>query len=398
MMDVLDAPVPFLVGLLVGSNACPQPQGVVVCDLDQDIVHLGTEDDCRPPKPRFPPQLPRNLVSILKKELEDIADPLYLIPPSGAKGRITSDVHGLLNNDVREPYAHMFQVRSLSLTNTHRQYVLTKANYVQRDLLPLKQDDFVLFPEEEQTLYKSINPKKSSGSNSATKSHSGGNFMIKAIRRQGRAIQAHTDRALSFTAAGAARYDEEMEKKKDSIASAFYDVDQDLADSIRFSFLRFFSTLFRRYKEFTISDSSFRHEDFVNSMEEEMTYENRLFVLSVVKTQMFERFMVESSTRRRLFDELILVQENHESMISLPGMKKKHDTPFLDEKQQKAVKKIIIPAAPCSAGVPRDTVFEYDDGFPLLKEEEMVANKTLDPVSALCYVGNLMFCGVGVDW
>jgi hypothetical protein len=109
---------------------------------------------------------------------------------------------------------------------------------------------------------------------------------------------------------------------------------------------------------------------------------------------MFERFLVESSTRRRLFDEHILLHRNNQSSI----LGKKHDTPFLNSNCQ-TVRKIIVPAAPCTVGVPRGATYEYDNHhFSALKKEELIANKTLDPVSALCYLGDLMFCGAGTDW
>ena len=391
MMGVLEAPVPFLVGLLVGSNSCPQPPGVVVCDLDQDIVHLGASDQG---ESRTLPKLPEDLVSKLKSELDDVADPLYLVPPCGTKGRITAAEHGLLENELREPYAQMFQMRNVSLSNTHRQNILFRTNFVPSRFSSLNEDDFLIGPDEEQTLYKSINPQKSK-----KPAPSSGNAVLKALRRQGRAIQAHADRAISHTSTGAAIYDDTMAKKKDKIINSFYDIDEKLAESVRFSFLRFFSSLFRKYKEFKQKSvgrglTNFRHVDFVNSMEDEMSYESRLYVLEVVQTQMFERFLVESSTRRKLFDEYILVHENQEAGI----MAKKHETPFLQQKSQ--VQKIVVPASPCVAGIPKNTVYEYDHFPNALNEKELVANKTLDPVSALCYLGDLVNRGSGdkEDW
>ncbi|KAG7341614.1 DENN AEX-3 domain containing protein [Nitzschia inconspicua] len=392
MIGVLEAPVPFLIGLLVGSNACPQPPGVVVCDLDQDIVHLGATDDGFPSEPRKLPQLPTVLVATLKSELDDVADPLYLIPPSGMKGRITAATHGLLENAMREPYAQMFQMRNVSLSNTHRQHILYTANFVRGDKQLLKESDFLRGPDEEQTLYKSMESKKTK-----TPGGAGGNFMFSAIRRQGRALQAHTDRVISYTSSGAAYYDDKMSKQKDIIAASFYELDEKLAESVRYSFLRFFASLFGRYKKYTPKKrnnggSGFQHADFVNSLEEEMSYGNRLFVLEVVQTQMFERFLTESHTRRRLFDEYILLQQNNESSV----LAKKHETPFLKQKNQ--IQKIVVPAAPCTAGIPKNTLYEYDS-FPFsLNEEEMVANRNLDPVSALCYLGDLTIGGPEKKW
>lgn len=368
MIDILEAPVPFLVGF--AGRTCPQPAGVVVCDLDQDIVHLGTDEYNQS---RILPQLPKPLITSLKLELEEAADILYLIPPCGIKGRITSAVHGLLENYMRESYAHMIEMREMSLANTHRHFILAQAS-----LLPhskaLRSDDFILVGQEEtkyQSQDKSVKPRN--------RRESGNIF--KALKRQSRAMQGQ----FSLSAAAVRRYDEQMENEKGSIATGFYEVDENLADAVRYSFLRFFSSLLMRYKDFS-KNGAFRHEAFVQSLTE-ISHGNRLYVESIVKTQMFERFLVESSTRRRLFDEHVLVQRN-ENMLA-----KKKDTPFLDK--QVAVKKTIIPAPPCAAGVRRGKVFEYEK-FPKLDDAEFVAHKNLDPISALCYLGGDVICGF--DW
>lgn len=378
MMDVLDAPVPFFVGC-VGST-CPQPPGVVICDLDQDIVHLGMDDHNQP---RSLPQLPKQLVAKLKLDLEDIAHSLYLVPPCGIQGRVTSAVYGLLENAKREPYAHMVELRNPCLTNIHRHYILSHASQLPDDLPPLTDRDFVMSGEE-RTKYKTLD---SSSNANATKHRKDGGSFFKALRRQGRAIQMRTDRAIASTPAGAGRLDDEMEKKRKAIAAELYTMDDDLAHSVRRSFLRFFSVLLVRYKEFT-RHGMFRTDAFINSLTE-LSYGNRLYVESMVNTQMFERFLMESSTRRRLFDEHVLLQLNGNALI------KNKSTPFWDE--QEAVRKIIIPAAPCFVGVRRGRKFKYDKGFPKLDTEEMISNKNLDPVSALCYLGADVFCGAA-EW
>jgi hypothetical protein len=365
MVDILDAPVPFLVGF--AGKTCPHPAGVVVCDLDQDIVHLGTDDYNQS---RILPQLPKPLIKKLKLELEEVANPLFLIPPCGIKGRITSTVHGLLENYMRESYAHMVEMREFSMANTHRHFILSHACLLPY-AKPLTSGDFILAGNEE-TKYQSLDK-----TTKPTNRRESGNI-FKTLKRQSRAIQGE----VSLSAAAARRYDERMEKDKFSIASGLYDVDEDLASSVRFSFLRFFSTLLMRYKEFNKNDS-FRHEAFVQSLTE-LSHGNRLYVESILKTQMFERFLVESSTRRRLFDEHVMVQQN-ENVLA-----KKQQTPFLDE--QGALKKTIIPAALCTAGAIRGKVFEYEK-FPKLDSDEFVAHKTLDPLSALCYLGSDVICG-----
>ena len=65
MTDILDAPVPFLVGLhsqyLTETEPSNRPRGVVFVDLDNDVVHLGILDDT--PHRRTPPRLPEREVS-----------------------------------------------------------------------------------------------------------------------------------------------------------------------------------------------------------------------------------------------------------------------------------------------------------------------------------------------
>ncbi len=372
MLDILEAPVPFLVGFV--GRTCPQPAGVVICDLDQDIVHLGTDDYSQS---RILPQLPKPLITNLKSELDEVADPLYLIPPCGIKGRITSAIHGLLENYMREPYANQVEMRELSLANTHRHFILSRANVLSHSK-PLIAADFLLF-QEEKTKYQSLDTKTKPRNRREV-----GNI-FNALKRQSRAMKANKGRTCVLSEAAAKRYDETMEKNKRNIAYTLYDVDESLSNSVRYTFLRFFSTLLMRYKDF-IKNGTFRHEDFVQSLTE-ISHGNRLYVESIVKTQMFERFLVESSTRRRLFDEHVLVQLN-ESMMT-----KKQDTPFLDE--QGAVKKIIEPASPCAVGIRKGKVFQYEM-FPKLDAEQFVANRNLDPISALCYLGSDLICGL--EW
>eukprot|EP00934_Nitzschia_sp_Nitz4_P009226 Nitzschia sp. Nitz4//scaffold14_size191712//75431//77554//NITZ4_001717-RA/size191712-processed-gene-0.309-mRNA-1//-1//CDS//3329536909//9216//frame0 len=364
MMDLLDAPVPFLVGY-VGSSS-PQPEGVVVCDLDQDIVHLGTDDSNQP---RFLPQLPKKLIQTLKTELEDIAHSLYLVPPCGMQGRVTSAVYGLLENVKREPYAHMVQLRNANIANTARQYILSHANHLSNSVAPLAESDFILYGDE-RTKYTSGDTAK----RVSNQDGEGAGF-FKALRRQGRALQAQTDLALSH----AGMKQSTMEKNKDTIANEMFTVDDEFARSVRRCFLQFVANFLGRYKEFA-RNGVLRTNSFVDS-HSEMSFGNRLYLKSVVETQMFERFLTESSTRRRLFDEHVLLTMGEEGV----------ETPFLNEKAN--VSKVIIPAAPCSSGVRRGQAFLYKGGFPYLDHEEMVANKTLDPVSALCYLGSDVFCG-----
>ena len=114
IVDILDAPVPFLVGLhsryLAEVKPKDRPKGVVFVDLDRDVVHLGyceSEDGGRSFTKRLPPALPEKSAIKLRKQLQEFAACEYIVPANGIKGLITHGDGEYLNNAMREPYAHM---------------------------------------------------------------------------------------------------------------------------------------------------------------------------------------------------------------------------------------------------------------------------------------------------
>ena len=115
MIDLLDAPVPFLIGLsslyLSEVQAEIRPRGVVFVDLDRDIVHLGVVEDMtgqlHKETSRTTPALPERDSMKLKLKLDECGGTIYITPASGIKGMLTSGNGQLLQNVSREPYAHM---------------------------------------------------------------------------------------------------------------------------------------------------------------------------------------------------------------------------------------------------------------------------------------------------
>jgi hypothetical protein len=110
------------------------------------------------------------------------------------------------------------------------------------------------------------------------------------------------------------------------------------------------------------------------------SWKNRQYVADVVKTQMFERFLHDLSSRRKFFDEHIVLRRNQ----SVWGTTKKQPTPFLDDMSKWKVRQVINPAAPCAIGVQKGRVYRYKS-FPRLDEKEFVSSKTVNPWSALCH-------------
>ncbi|CAM9247735.1 unnamed protein product, partial [Ectocarpus sp. 8 AP-2014] len=75
MKDVLEAPVPFLVGIhsryLQETSSERRPEGVVFVDLDNDSIYLGLDEDMGAPRRR--PHLPEREASKLRQKLNEFA-------------------------------------------------------------------------------------------------------------------------------------------------------------------------------------------------------------------------------------------------------------------------------------------------------------------------------------
>ena len=141
-LDVLQAPVPYLVGLVRNPadsrTYAPQsqPSNVVWCDLDADVLHLGFKGDdtlvYREGEDVLPllPALPFEAGMALKMELEELVDPLYLPTIEGVKGRITVGDRAVeLDNASREPYAPRTKLFATPVA-TPRKYILMQSSAI----------------------------------------------------------------------------------------------------------------------------------------------------------------------------------------------------------------------------------------------------------------------------
>ena len=130
MLDILDAPVPFLVGLHSRYfSEVPyrnRPKGVVLVNLDRDEIHLGFDDDTPNMSPRLAPALPEKDAAKLKAKLEESAGMAYLAPGSGVSGRLlTGDGEGLAN--LTRPYYTQMTSASQTKSPAPRMQTLSKA-------------------------------------------------------------------------------------------------------------------------------------------------------------------------------------------------------------------------------------------------------------------------------
>jgi len=96
MLDVLEAPFPFLIGIHSRflEKGEERPKGVVFVDVDKDIVHLGYDDLDPGAKNqtmygRRTPALPEKAALKLRSRLEDTTKNQFMMTQSNLKGNIT---------------------------------------------------------------------------------------------------------------------------------------------------------------------------------------------------------------------------------------------------------------------------------------------------------------------
>jgi DENN (AEX-3) domain len=108
MLEILDAPVPYLVGLhsrfLSEVPVERRPTGVVIVDLDRDEVHLGF-DDASDSTPRHIPSLPDRHAMKLKTKLVEFASGVYVVPNTQRVGYISNGLGVEVSTHEREPFA-----------------------------------------------------------------------------------------------------------------------------------------------------------------------------------------------------------------------------------------------------------------------------------------------------
>lgn len=107
--------MPFLVGLngiyLEEVPTKRRPKGVVLVDLDEDIIHLGYEE-LESFDGRLPPFLPEKDAAKLKTSLDEFGGCEYIAPTSGRKGRITYCDGNPLSNEKRGSYCRAVYYKS----------------------------------------------------------------------------------------------------------------------------------------------------------------------------------------------------------------------------------------------------------------------------------------------
>jgi hypothetical protein len=358
MMDILDAPVPFLVGMssryLTEIDPKHRPRDLVFVDLDRDVVQLGIDDATG--YRRKIPNFPSRDAMKLKRSLDEHGSSAYMLPNSGIKGCIMSGITEtiLVVNDERPRYARMENVhidvdalgRRAVFDRTDKAYDEEKDSTEIQTAghMTIDDDDNLSMMSGDSTMKERMQRTRDRLKRKKPMFTSNGTKLAKLLTSSNRAGgQGHL---LDMA-------------EPDGFNS----------EEIRKAFLRFFVTIFVDYEKYLLDESLnnlFDDESFIK----DLTFEQYScdFMEKVIQTQMFQRFLEERDENPmgqliRFFDESIIAKHNRSKKTTLATGGKKMPTPFLDDDSER-VTKTFTPPPPSNLGLP-DNESTYQHGtFP----------------------------------
>uniref|UniRef100_A0A7S4R4H9 UDENN domain-containing protein n=2 Tax=Ditylum brightwellii TaxID=49249 RepID=A0A7S4R4H9_9STRA len=344
MLDVLDAPVPFLVGLhsryLKDVQAPARPIGVVFVDLDYDIVHLGFEDEDLGSGSlygRCTPALPDKDAAKLRSKLEEFGGIAYIPSEQGVVGRITYGDGQNMTNKEREAYAVMSRVHVPMASKSERSNLMEMSDKAFPDNEILK--PIHGFATEEGTLTEKEIVKSDGWKMKGLKAKKGSSGSLSSQNKEAspRENPLNMNELAGFS-----------------------------TSEIRNATLRFFASIFKNYEKFLVKGGGepFQREAFLDDLK--LKGNSREFVSQVTSSQMFERFVEERITspdqpEMRLFDETIVAKNNR----SKKTVGKKKETPFLSD-QSGNITDTFAPPPPSNWGLPDDGRSYHYGMFPKL--------------------------------
>ena len=415
-MDILEAPIPYLVGMTIDDTTQFRPPvGVVWCNLDSDIVHLGWKDDGSTVQATLP-DVPDAASLRLLHELEPLADPWYLPPPSGLKGRITMghpSSGSYLENIARHPYAQMTQQRP----TLSRAYILSQASKLPPQQRRRRRQGTEAMDVSEQHQHQEYRFFPSSTTTTATGANDGQDddqptlsnhennpvgdlldtnstsSLYTSLVHQHRVVQAHADRLFSVLGqnfatpspyqpgTGITDGGGDLLEQQDAMTQRFYGPDTTAVSSaIRTAFLRFFLRVLAGYSQYVDPTTQRMDNDrFVKSLP--MSHKNQLYVRSIVENQMFALFLQQPhASRRKLFDEMVL-QKQQQKRFNNSAIRR----PFLDAWKDPPT--VVVPSLPCTRGIPHFGKRVFDRTFPdHLDPKECVTDSTYSSFGSFCSV------------
>ncbi|KAG7363292.1 DENN (AEX-3) domain containing protein [Nitzschia inconspicua] len=353
MLDILDAPVPYLVGVDADYfQKVPvknRPKDALLVDLDRDVLHMGALEI-----PKVPPRDAEKLLLAL----EEAGGAAYLVPNSGIKGCIMTgtETSMLVPNEDRPRYAHMTTMKALDAECLGRQEVFATTDLAYGG----------------------------TAGNSATISGFGTEHgQMTMTTDSSHAKEKKSGKVFGISPMKKPKF---MRNKKAEILSnsEFSKAHSHLLDmggaaaissgNIRSAFLRFTVTLVSEYKDLISTGPSrrFFNDATGKNLLADLGLESgsTLFLQNVLDTQFFQHFLEErksnpESPEIKFFEESMIAKLNRSKKATMANGGKKRPTPFLNDETWK-VTKTYAPPPPSNLGLP-DSNDTYTYGtFPTL--------------------------------
>jgi hypothetical protein len=332
LVDILDAPIPFLVGMdsryFYQIDPTKRPSDVVFVDLDRDMVYMGFDETTG--KKRDIPCLPTRDAMKLKTALDGAGGSVYLIPNNGIKGCIMAgrSKMALVANEDRPKYAQMSTV-VLDGESLGRKGVFSTTDKAYDG------DDMSEAHSKFQTECGQM--KDETDSDSVSSGDSRGGRVFPRMRRP--KFLRHKKSSDTLSEGKSARNQGHLldMAEPEGFSSA----------DIRNAFLRFFVTNFANYERFlsTKSDRAlFDVAEFLDNLN--LDSDSRNFMQKVLGTQMFQRFLEERKENPNdpeilFFDESIVAKQNRSKTTTLTTGGKKR-TMFLENESWKVSSMVSI--------------------------------------------------------
>ncbi|KAL4152267.1 hypothetical protein PRNP1_009201 [Phytophthora ramorum] len=346
LFDVIDAPVPFLVGTHSDclKHVAGRTTNVVFVDLDHNRVIPAVDESG---KSISVPKIPDREGSKLRAKLVEVAS-------------------------IFDPYAAGISRVDLAFPNEEHLEPIGNFASDHGQTIPL------LTSYSESSMSDSLSPHYSIGK-------------IKRGRRSSAAFSLPSSSLAPSPSASFSRTNSGLNRHSFSLStsgnsptgndasggltdSRYNETDNFSTEGARKAFLRFFVTLLKKYASYlnppTVQGNSgtpalfdskrFLHDNFDAA--------SRPFVAQLIATQMFDRFIEDRVFSQQLPEVLFFDQSiNQKLNRSLTIGKKKYDCSFLEDRSDEIQETFIAPP-PSNIGLPDDgTVYKYK-AFPRLKK------------------------------
>ena len=349
MVDILDAPIPYLIGLnseyFKMVDVRHRPKDAILVDLDRDVIHIGEISL---------PKIPDHDAQKLMTSLEEAGGSVYVIPNTGIKGCIMAGSRkSLVVENVNRPrYSHMTTMTGLAANSFFRDELFSIC-----DLAYGRNDD----ESERINGFGCVDGQLTSmeETNKTNVKKNGRPIIVSPIKKNKITRNRKADiLSRSQSATNQVHLLDMTEPEGFSVVG------------IRNAFLRFTVATFADYQDSLLENSGRDLFDGEKFVEDVGSRRGSMFLKNVLRTQLFQRFLEERKDNPeipeiRFFDESIIAKRNRSKRTTLAKGGKK-PTPFLDDRTRWEVKKIFTPPPPNNLGLP-DAEATYRYGiFPVL--------------------------------